>query len=324
MPLPRSLFALPLALAACHGVGATSAAIDQACTDVAQARCQKRATCSNNVSITRTYGDMPTCLEREKLSCENGLAAPDSGNSASRTEACAASYAGISCADFLAGAASPECVFVGSRPNGSPCAFNGQCQSSYCIGTRDARCGTCGAPPADGASCATSFCVRGQICESATNLCQTPGKAGDPCDAGHTCYSDLSCVGSTATTMGVCQTNAATVGAACDTHTPCDGTVGLHCQSSSGMKTCVATMYVGDGMPCGTVGGTFVSCGAAGSCYTSTGIAGSGEAGTCKAAAADGAACDTVVGPPCLSPARCMTSGGTSGTCAAPDAKVCG
>jgi hypothetical protein len=123
--------------------------------------------------------------------------------------------------------------------------------------------------------------------------------------------------------MGVCQTNSSTVGAACDTHEPCNGTIGLHCQSASGMKTCAATMYVGDGMPCGTVGGTFIQCGAAGNCYTSAGLIGTGEAGTCKAAAPDGAACDTVVGPPCLTPARCMTSGGSSGVCALVDGKVC-
>jgi hypothetical protein len=78
-------------------------------------------------------------------------------------------------------------------------------------------------------------------------------------------------------------------------------------------------MYVGDGMPCGVVGGTYVGCGQGGGCYTSTGPTSTGQTGTCKAAVREGAACDNVVGPPCLPPGRCI-----DGTCFIPDANKCG
>ena len=61
---------------------------------------------------------------------------------------------------------------------------------------------------------------------------------------------------------------------------------------------------------------TLFGCANGGNCYT--------VSGTCKAAAADGAACDTAAGPPCMTPARCVTSGSTAGTCTVPSGSMCG
>ena len=117
------------------------------------------------------------------------------------------------------------------------------------------------------------------------------------------------------------------MGAACGTGmAPCDGTKGLYCGGSGTSRTCLAIPYVENGMQCGNVGpGMFVGCAAGGNCYTAAGtIALTGEIGTCKAAASDGAACDTASGPPCLTPARCITTGGgTAGTCTVPDGTMC-
>jgi hypothetical protein len=105
----------------------------------------------------------------------------------------------------------------------------------------------------------------------------------------------------------------------------CDPTLGLACLGGAGAKTCTAIQYVGDGMPCGLLSASsFVGC-SNGTCYTATGVATGADQGTCKANATDGAGCDTTVGPVCLTPARCVTTGAsTSGTCTVPDGHTCG
>jgi hypothetical protein len=100
----------------------------------------------------------------------------------------------------------------------------------------------------------------------------------------------------------------------------CDGTMGLWCLDD----TCTSVSYVGDGQPCGYIGGGVSQC-SGGTCYSSAGpyfsYAGP-MTGVCKAFAADGAACDTAQGPGCMTGARCVTSGGTAGVCTPPVASV--
>jgi hypothetical protein len=85
------------------------------------------------------------------------------------------------------------------------------------------------------------------------------------------------------------------------------------------------TMTVGDGLPCGTMGdGSFVQC-AQGDCYTTTGLIGAGQQGTCKADAIEGGTCDTVLGPGCTPPLRCITGAtGSMGVCTVPLGATCG
>jgi hypothetical protein len=106
----------------------------------------------------------------------------------------------------------------------------------------------------------------------------------------------------------------------------CDGTNGLFCGGTTGSKTCMAITYVTAGMPCGDLSSTSHAECIAGGCYTATGSAGSGETGTCKADAADGTACDSVLGPGCITPARCVLTGdgGSVGTCEIPLGSTCG
>jgi hypothetical protein len=319
---PLAIAGLYLLALGCGGVG-TSNDLDAACTARAQARCAKRDQCSDGASIVRVFGDMNTCLSREKLSCTLSLTAAQTGNSPALVLQCANAYATQACTDFFNGLLPDPCMPTGARGPGDVCTFNAQCQSGYCGGSRDSICGTCATPPAAGDPCSTDNCAAGMSCIASTQLCQPFGATGDACDAGHSCGADLSCVTSGGT--GSCTPTADTAGATCDATHPCDGTKGLHCESHSGTKTCTPNQYVGDGMSCGTVGASFVGCGSGGSCYTSTGVTVSGETGTCKAAAADGAACDVVVGPPCLNPARCIvTAGQTQGICVVADPRTCG
>jgi hypothetical protein len=319
-------FALSLVAVAigCGGGGPSST---QACADLAQARCAKRASCTNNSGIVRSWGDMSTCLQREQLQCSLGLSAPSTGNTPAAVEQCVAAYAGFSCADFLNNNPPAACIANGPKQDNAPCAFGGQCASTYCVNNKTSVCGTCGAPPAMGASCESTSCARGQECDQRSLTCIVPGVAQSSCDNNTApCGPDLACIGNVMGAMGTCMQAIATAGAPCGgMNGQCDGTMGLTCSGMAGAKTCVAVTYVGDGMPCGIVNGAFVGCSGGGACYTASGVALAGEMGMCKTAAADGAACDTVVGPPCLTPARCVTSAGvTSGTCTVPAGSTCG
>ena len=310
------------------GDAPSSPTVAQSCADLAQAQCAKRMTCSNGVSITRLYGTMDTCISRATAQCTVGLAAPASGNSVALAEQCVGDYAQIACGDFLDGVLTDVCAPFGSRAAGQPCAFNGQCASGFCSGTKTAACGTCAVSPAAGDSCATSNCGHGQTCVAATTMCEDYGATGGACSTTAPCGSGLSCTGilSTVASSGTCQSAAVDVGAACGGTMPgCSGAIGLFCGGTVGAKACAATTFVSDGMPCGQLSTTsHVEC-TAGGCYTATGLAGTTETGTCKADAADGAACDTVLGPACLTPSRCVPTGaGSAGVCTFPSGATCG
>jgi hypothetical protein len=309
--------------AACGG----SASTDASCAALAQARCTKRASCTNGTGITRVWGDMNTCLTREKLSCQLGLAAPSTANSPALVTECVSALASFACADFLDGNLPTQCMPTGPKPNGSSCAFAGQCSSTYCNGSKTAACGTCGAAPAAGMSCRDSFCARGQECMPASLVCEDFVATAGACNfTTNPCGAGLSCVGAMGGAMGSCMTAVMMPGSPCGGRTAsCDGQLGLYCGGTAGARTCLAISFVADGQPCGLLtGGTFAGCSGSGGCYTATGLAGPGQAGTCRAPAADGMACDSVTGPPCLGPARCVVAGGgTAGTCTLPTGMTC-
>ena len=330
MPTLRLLALAPLALFAACG-GGTSAAT--ACTDLATARCNQRSMCSNATGITKVYGDMTTCLAREKLACSDALAAKDTGNTPARVEQCVAALATESCADWFAGNAPAACVNTGTLADGAACAFAGQCGSTYCTGLTDAACGSCGQPLATGADCSNGgTCARGQTCYTATGAngsttCVVEGAAGASCTRAAPCATGLSCVGVLAMGgSGTCMAAVTTPGAACDPTARmapgCDRSIGLFCNATS--KTCTAVTFAANGAACGVGSdGNLVDC-AAGVCYGSI-IAGPNPTmGACKADAPDGAACDTANGPGCIAPARCVTTAGsTTGTCTLPGATTC-
>ena len=106
----------------------------------------------------------------------------------------------------------------------------------------------------------------------------------------------------TAGGTGTCQAELTTAGATCDakkkTAADCSRDAGLYC-AMAGM--CAALATAADGMPCGNVSGVITVC-TFGACFGASGM----TPGTCHAGAADGAACDTVDGPDCQAPARCV------------------
>ena len=322
------------------GCGSTSGpSIQQACADVAAARCNQRSTCTalagssaSGASLGRVYGDMATCVQRETLACQNGLTAPQTGNSPTEVEACVKAFPTYSCADFFDNNPPADCAITGARANGATCTFGGQCGSGFCQGAKTSVCGACADPPADGTDCSDSACGHNQRCVNADNTCESVVSLNGACDGTHPCDSGLACVGSTATTMGTCQNGGSMIGVACGNGaatTACDNSLGLYCAGPSGSKTCMPIVLVGDGMPCGLLpDGSRTDC-LAGDCYTATGIATGSAVGTCKASVRENAAnpaCDLALGPGCLAPARCVVTGGggTAGTCIVPVATMCG
>jgi hypothetical protein len=300
---------------------------DQACADSAHAKCTRLQTCSAADVETR-YGDEQTCESREKRSCANALAAPGNGNNPTKTEACSQEYATWSCTDYLDTANVPAACkqASGSVADGAACAFAGQCASGFCAIVPGSACGTCGAPPSPGASCAQlTNCGQGLVCTFDTQVCVVYAASGAPCGKGAPCGAGLSCVGADAATatMGTCQAAVAASGATCDasqkTGPGCDRNLGLQCNSMS--KQCATLTFGAGGQPCDDVNNQFTPCSASGQCSTTMG----GMAGTCTAAAADGAACDVMAGPPCLNPARCVvgSGGGTAGTCQLQSSTAC-
>jgi hypothetical protein len=315
------------------GDGGPTVSADQACADLATARCGQRSMCSSHAgqagpgaNLVRTYGDMPTCITREALACKNGLAAPQTGNSPALVEQCIGDFATYSCQDFFDNNPPTHCAATGARAGGATCVFNGQCQSGYCQGTKNAVCGTCADPPQPGADCSVSTCWHNQSCQAASMTCAAVVSMNGACNASMPCDNGLACVGSSSTANGTCQPAAASVGATCGGTMPgCDGTLGLYCAGAAGSKTCTAITFVGDGQPCGALAsGMRVGC-SAGECYTSTGVAASTDMGTCKAWVDAPNTCDTVLGPGCLAPARCIVTGdgGSAGTCVIPTADMC-
>lgn len=324
-PLPASTL-LAVVAAACGSVAAPPITAMQACGDLAQAMCAKRASCTNGAGITRANGDMATCLAEEQQLCTLALSAAGTGNSPDAVERCVSSYAAQSCTDFLNGSPPAACTPSGMRATGDPCTFNGQCQSAFCARAKSSVCGTCAAPPSVGDACLDGNCAHGQTCLNSSNTCQAIVAGGQPCD-GQTCTAGYNCVAADTinTGPGTCEMAGATAGAACGSGSAgCAVILGLACGGPNGAKTCMAITFGDDGAACGPSTDTGRAACKAGGCYTATGPASESQSGTCKADVGAGAACDLMLGPACKPPGRCVLgTNSTAGTCTTPDPTTC-
>ncbi len=321
----------------------------KACNDEATAICALRDSCSPNYDTTVVYGSTSLCVSRVALTCINAVSAKGTGNDTALVEACAGAYPSEACSSFFDDNPVTACVPpAGTLATGTACGASAQCASSYCAVTSTTVCGTCQPLPAAGAACQMQAdCGRDLACATPT---VAVGDAGIPapkcaafvasagtCLTGYQpCQAGLSCVGDDEATMktGTCQTSGATVGAACDgtrkTAPGCFADMGLVCiptAKGSAVGTCQNIQIVSASATCGAIGSApitgFAVCGAGGLCKKA---APTDVNGTCVAAAADGAACDSdpTKGPPCLAPAKCVSSGsGTAGTCTPPNASSC-
>lgn len=331
--------------------GGTGPTGTEACATEAAAVCTLRDTCAPGYDNKVVYGSEATCQTRTAQVCVNALDATGTGNTAAKVEACATAYPTEACADFFDGNPVMACVpAAGTLATGKPCGASAQCESTYCAVTSTSVCATCQPLPVAGATCVVEAdCGRDMACATPTidvgdagvptsGKCVAWAASGAACLTGYNpCGAGLSCVGDdeATMTMGTCQAAGATVGAACQTTRKsvagCYGDLGLVCiapAGANGMGTCVAIAIVGNGAPCGDTGTPvtgYAVCGTSGLCKKAVST---DTTGTCVAAAADGAACDSnpSIGPPCLSPAKCVPpagSSGTAGTCTVPNAATC-
>src|SRR5262249_41659531 len=133
------------------------------------------------------FGDKPNCVERYKLYIGLFLSTP--GVSAKAFAECASAMKGVSCEEALAGL--PACQFKGTRPTGSACTLNSQCQTGFCQYGFES-CGVCAATVALGADCLeVAECEAPGQCINDT--CQLVRAAGSSCDPTQTCASGLYC-----------------------------------------------------------------------------------------------------------------------------------
>ncbi len=312
MKLLASFFHVALTAAVIAACGSSSASSNDmaACTDIANARCSRIASCSST-ALTYWFPDMGTCQSVFVASCMGALAAPSTGATSAWVETCSQTIANASawsCDDFLFNQNIPTACVVpaGTLASGAACAFDTQCQSSFCAIVPGAACGTCAAATQPGDSCAElTACATPQTgseaCEPSNKQCVAFASLGQACGASQPCAAGLSCTGA-----GMCAPALATVKADCPTSGPgCDFFQDLTCNSQSG---CEPVPFVAAAQPCGYIQYENVSCEGGAQCI----------GGVCVAAAAVGQPCHLGSGPVCIAPSRCIL-----GTCQIDDATKC-
>ena len=296
---------------------------EQSCSDLATARCQKMQLC-NPQGLLNVYGDLSTCESKQSSTCVTNLGLPQTANTPAHTEACATATPGMSCSDFDLGNVPVACQPpAGPRDAGSPCAVSAQCLTAYCLISDTSACGTCAPSPGVGDSCANNPCGPGLRCDNITLECVNPVGGGQACDDSSVCAPGYTCLGNNGTSPGSCEALATTVGASCriqDGGTRCDGRLGLYCNVPLG-RVCAMAAEASVSQPCGTIDGGVIDCTAGAFCQLATGS----DAGTCIAPVGNSVGCDTVSGPSCALPARCVLSsaGASGGTCQTTNTSNC-
>jgi hypothetical protein len=255
--------------------------IEEACRDLALAQCEHNRTCGDPTLISDAAVQECAKVEGPRTSCEAIAALPGSGYTTVALERCASAIRSGRCGG---GPANDDCVFKGTKAEGTPCSYGAQCASATCSAMPgSSACGTCvpttyvhlGDACDAGSTCIDSLCKDGK--------CQARSKLGEACDGlkyASPCIEG-SCIG------GTC-TKDALEGESCQTAS-CDRSKGLTCDDSGSAPTCRKIVGVATG----------------GSCPDSLHWCEYGawcSQGTCKAKQPDGAPCEPKnVGGECLS-----------------------
>lgn len=168
----------------------TGVSPELACSRYSRAFCDRARQCIPEDPVA-----WPECV-RSALDCPDILFSPGSTRTVENALACAEVIATWSCSDWNAGRL-PDCVNVGTRPNGESCAYNSQCASGWCdafvsqcgactpMPTRsvDAGSGALGdaaSRPPPGKPCAEGACATNAFCGTG-NVCVALPKRGEPC-----------------------------------------------------------------------------------------------------------------------------------------------
>jgi hypothetical protein len=160
----------------------------------------------------------------------------------------------------------------------------------------------------------------GGLVDRCVNVVATVGAI---CSKYQPCGAGLSCVGARlfadagVRNEGACVPDATDAGAACDsrlrTDAGCVARFGLFCSPAT--EQCTPVTPVAEGLQCGGLDGGVerAVCSLGASCLS----------GVCVAPVGLGVACDTTLGPLCARPLRCVTDGGSTGSCVALDPSAC-
>jgi len=270
------------------------------CGALAQATCDAFEACAP-ILIDVFYGSLALCIARHEISCASQLAAQGTSYVAPDAAACADAYETAGCDGTLSAVADACAPKSGARTDGSACATDGQCASSYCQldPALTTGCGTCSARIAALAACDAdpNACVAGSTCSGA--ICQPFAALGESCAAAEPCDLGLVCA------ADVCG-KGGDVTDACDDVAPCDVGQGLSCVAN----VCTAPVFAAPGESCvPPEGQPDPICTASSSCAAN---------GLCRSPAEDGTPCGGVPALGCYGPARCA-----DGACLLPDELSC-
>jgi hypothetical protein len=316
-----ALFGAVIAAAACNsGASSSSSTCDHIFDSIYNSPCGTTVAPDQAEHAKARYAQL----------CQEALALPNTGSTASWADACATAILAAGCRSQ----GLPQACQTppGTLATGATCANNSQCQSLSCTsnpgpgGDGGMACGTCSA----GVSCGTTICTANQTCQNggcstttyvdAGGMCAmgneqcNPGLYCDPmslvctalvasggaCAGSDQCQWPLVCVTAPMGNSSTCQTGAAS-GAACG------GPGGAQCAPT---LTCDQTMHCSGiafaqaGQPCG---GSGLALCEVGQCIN----------GKCPTMIADGQACP-MAGATCDWFAEC-----TNGTCQLPSVNTC-
>jgi len=309
-----------------YDAGLASDADLSVCKTGSEATCALLQQC-NHPGLATDYGDGGTCISRSVISCLANLQAPGTAANAAHNAACATSEGSESCGSYLNLDPPDACaILTGAGATGTPCSHPAQCASGFCAVPPADNCGSCQTPPAKGASCTElDTCGPDLACYKGTCIAYG-ATVGASCSGTQPCGSGLACVLTGDSGAGTCQTAGSMPNAGCDvpaTPASCNGDLGLYCVTKAGaanLHTCQPVATATAGGACGRVDGVETICTAASSCLKADG------GSVCVARAADNAACNSVTGPQCMAPARCIGTpidGGATGTCILPGSYSC-
>jgi hypothetical protein len=297
--------AAPAADASADASAAPSA--DEACQDWAQANCSKLNECSPPLggeysaspgAVVQIYQDFAGCLVREKLFCNVLI---DADTTASRMQSCAKAVLPQSCGEFEVALKPTDCP-AGSRPSGTPCVANVQCQSGFCrnalgpqrrtIVFSTGEPGQPGQPPCGVCSSTLPSPRPSPPGRGLDEACTRDNQYGGECNKALRCIS-WTCVAP----LGE--------GALCDPgHESCDS--GLRCAPGPSGPGSVCTPFVlTTARPGESCRGRDIKCIGSSYCEYQT---------TCGGGTADGDICHTS----CVPPAQCL-----GGQCVLPTAASC-
>jgi hypothetical protein len=277
----------------------------KACADDATSFCTQLHMCAQFLFDTQ-YGDEHTCESSRTAGCLDALAAPGTGWTGDKREACVQARAALDCATFLDGKPPPAaCRISGQLATNQACLYGAQCGTGSCRIAGGSSCGTCATPALTGAPCAASSDCDGNLMCAGAGTCQPPVAASGTCDATNPCAQGLFCSQSQCTAPGGLGATCAAANNGAD----CDYEQGLTCDGAS--SSCKAYVVVQPGGACGSA--TPTVCAGQGTCYQSL----------CVPPAADGTACGQS-GSNCMPPDTCGADGGPDGgTCALFSATQC-